>query len=250
MEQNNWYKNYFTKFYYDLFCATKEDEFDEEKEVNFICNIFKLPQKAKVLDLACGHGRHAIKLAQRGYRVTGVDFNKNYLQIARKEAQRKGVYLKLVQCDMREISFTNEFDAVIMMYTSFGYFKNERDNMKVLKLARKSLKKGGSFLLDVPNKKWVIEKAVGKTWNKINGDYVLENRILDKEVLKDEIIVINPKGKLNNLSSYVRLYGLEDIKNRLKKAGMKYIKAFGDYDIKVNYNSLKTPRMIVLAKSK
>lgn len=250
MEQKNWYKNYFTKFYYDLFCATKEDKISEEKEINFICNVLRLSQEAKILDLACGHGRHAVKLAQKGYDVTGVDFNKSYLRIAKKEAQKKRVSLRLVQYDMREIQFINEFDAVIMMYTSFGYFKNERDNIKVLKLARRSLKKGGRFLLDVPNKKLVIEKILGKTWNKINDNYVLENKTFGKKVLKNEVIIINPKGKINNLSSHVRLYELDEIKNILKKVDMKYAKAFGDYNTETNYNSFKSSRMIVLAKSK
>lgn len=249
-QRNSWYKDFYTKFYLTYFHRKKEDISKTKKEISFICNVLKLPKKAKILDLACGPGRHALELSQRKFDVTGVDFNKQFLKIAHKKAQERGLPLKLIQCDMRFLPFQDEFDAIICMYTSFGYFIKERENVKVLRAVLKSLKREGLFLLDLPNKKWTLNNVSGKTWQKIKNEYVLENRSFDKKrkIFKNEITILSLKGRLKTVCTFLHLYDLQEIRNKLKSQGFKILKIYGDYDTKVKFDCIKSPRMIILAK--
>jgi len=127
-----WYKEFFQKYYYDTYqdflTPTRT-----KKEVASIVKILNLPKGSKILDLCGGYGRHAIPLAKKGYKVTLLDLNKKILDIARKEAKKQKVEIKTVHSDMRRIPFQNEFDAVINMFTSFGYLEYDQENLKVLK---------------------------------------------------------------------------------------------------------------------
>ncbi|MDR7434998.1 MAG: class I SAM-dependent methyltransferase [Armatimonadota bacterium] len=111
-----------------------------EELCGHLLQLLNLQPGAKILDLACGPGRFALPLAKRGFCVVGFDLASVYLEQARKKAQEQGLFIELVQGDMREIPFEDEFDAVINMFTSFGYFDDERDHLKVLQGVHKSLK--------------------------------------------------------------------------------------------------------------
>lgn len=250
LNKKNWYKEFFSKYYLRFF-GHKKALLKTRKEVKFICRVLNLRKGAKILDLACGPGRHALELSKKGFDVTGVDFNKQFLEIANKEARKKGLPLKLIQSDMRSLLFQDEFDAVICMYTSFGYFINEKENTKVLNNVLKSLRKDGLFLLDLPNKYWVLNKIPKKTWQKIKNTYILEERIFNnkKDILQNKIVLINLKWKIKKVSTYLRLYSLKEIKNKLRLLGFKYIRTFGNYEIKTNFHPTKSPRMIVLVKN-
>lgn len=103
-----------------------------QKEIDLLVRELKLGKPMTILDLACGHGRHANRLAALGHNVTGVDITKGFLKIAKRDAKAKGVKVKYIHHDMRKIKFKNEFDRVILMFTAFGYFK-DKENFKVLK---------------------------------------------------------------------------------------------------------------------
>src|SRR5262249_41028487 len=124
-------------------------------EIDFIESALGLPAGARVLDLACGFGRHSIGMALRGYRVTGVDFNPRYLALAREESERRGVTVRWVEADMRELDFAREFDAVYSYFTSFGYFP-ERENERVIERVARSLTPGARFLIDLANRDWIL----------------------------------------------------------------------------------------------
>ena len=87
---------------------------------------------ASVLDLCCGQGRHSVQLAKRGFQVTGLDLNAEYLDLASKAAEAAKVTIETVAADMREIPFENKFDAIVNMYSSFGYLESEAEDLKVL----------------------------------------------------------------------------------------------------------------------
>jgi len=94
-----------------------------KKEIEFLVKELELDKPMKILDLACGHGRHANRLAELGHSVTGVDITLGFLEIAKRETKEKGVDIEYIQGDIREISFMEEFDRVLLLFTSFGYFK-------------------------------------------------------------------------------------------------------------------------------
>lgn len=142
-----WYETIFDERYPELFGPL---EHDPEDEVSRIVDLLSIPAGASVVDLGCGRGRHAIPLSRRGYRVTGVDISEKMLRMARERASREKVSVEWVREDMREFLRPETFDACLSLFTSFGYFADE-ENEKVLRNAGKSLKRGGTLLLDLRN---------------------------------------------------------------------------------------------------
>ena len=122
-----------------------------KKEIEFLVKELELDKPVKILDLACGHGRHTNHLAELEHSVTGVDITSGFLEIAKRDAKNKGLSVEYIQQDMREISFLNEFDRVFLLFTSFGYFQDE-ENFKVLKNVSGALNSGGLFCFDTFNR--------------------------------------------------------------------------------------------------
>lgn len=127
-----WWQTLFDEKYLSTYIDRLTPE-QTTKEVDFIVSTLDLEKGAKILDLACGHGRHSLELAKRGYRVTGVDYSEHFINIAKENAKKENVNVTYTQGDMREISYKDEFDAVVNIFTSFGYFKDDSDNVKVFK---------------------------------------------------------------------------------------------------------------------
>ncbi|MCK4352168.1 class I SAM-dependent methyltransferase [candidate division WOR-3 bacterium] len=220
-----WWKKLFDKPYSRIFLESKKEKVLEE--VNFIEEVLLLSKNAKILDLCCGLGRHSIELAKRGYNVTGVDFSKEYLEIAQKKAKKKGVTVNFIKNDMRKISFNQEFDAVINMFTSFGYFRKEEDNLKVLKNVAKALKPGGKFLIDIVNKDWIIKNFEERDWQKIGEYYVFEERKFDlaTSINYAKFTIIHGKERIER-ESWLRMYSFHELKSMLENAGLKIIESY------------------------
>jgi SAM-dependent methyltransferase len=137
----------FGEEYFDIYGPLLSDE-RTAREVEGIVKLLALPPGSRILDLACGHGRHAIPLAERGYRITGQDLSEVFLNRARVDAETHGVPVNWVHSDMREIPFIDEFDAIINVFTAFGYFESDAENQRVLHQVHKALRPGGRFLLE------------------------------------------------------------------------------------------------------
>ena len=118
-------------------------------DTRFILKTLSLAPKSRILDACCGVGRHAIELARLGFRVTGVDLTRGYLEIARENARRRHVNVRFEQGDIRTIDYDRKFDAAICMWTSFGYVEKEPDNLRALRAIKGALKDGGKFLIEL-----------------------------------------------------------------------------------------------------
>ncbi len=131
-----------------------EDDLTDERseaEVALLVRLLDLATPLKILDLACGFGRHANRLARLGHTVTGVDWMPGFLDLARQQAAAWGVNVDYRQGDMREIAFDGEFDRVLLFFTSFGYF-DDAENVRVLAHMARALKPGGMLGIDLPNR--------------------------------------------------------------------------------------------------
>jgi SAM-dependent methyltransferase len=216
-----------------------------EKEVNFIVKELNFTEPKKILDLACGYGRHANKLASLGHDITGVDITKGFLEMAEREAKEIGVKVKYILKDMREVDFDSEFNCAISMSTAFGYFE-DNDNFKVLENVAKALKKGGFFLLDLTNRDFIIKNFLpyiviekGKDlmidihkFNPVEGRLYSRRSVFRNGVMKEKPF-------------FIREYTATEIRDLLERASLKVIKFFGNYDSSpFNVNSR---RMIVIA---
>jgi SAM-dependent methyltransferase len=132
---------------------------------------------ARVLDLCCGPGRHALELCRRGYAVTGVDRTKAYLAEAMQRAEEEKLKVELVEDDMRRFCRTDAFDVVINMYTAFGYFEDESENRQVLGNVYQSLRQGGRLLIETAGKEVLARIFRPRDWHEEeDGTIFLEER--------------------------------------------------------------------------
>jgi 2-polyprenyl-3-methyl-5-hydroxy-6-metoxy-1,4-benzoquinol methylase len=148
---SDWYDGFFEEEWLDEIALHVRDE-RTRKEIDFVLERLELAPGARVLDVGCGHGRHSLELARRGFDVTGVDLSPRSIAFAREAAERDGLSADFLERDAREIDFESEFDAAINLFTSvLGYFDEEAENQRVVDGVARALRTGGSFLVDTIN---------------------------------------------------------------------------------------------------
>ena len=245
---SNWYTEFFDEDYPKIYSERLSQD-ATERESAFAVRALGLQEGDRVLDLACGHGRHAVALARRGMVVTGQDLNEDYLQMAQVDARRSGVEIETVHSDMRDIPFTDEFDAVINMFTAFGYFDSEDEDFRVLQAVANALKDGGKLLLDTLNREWVLSNYVQNDWHTDDdGNTFLEHREFDLVSGRNRVtfsIVTADGARRESPGHDVRLYTLTELVRLLDAAGLRLSGRYGDYD-GAPY-AINKPRMVVIA---
>jgi SAM-dependent methyltransferase len=218
--------------------------------VAFVEDTLDLKPSSSILDLCCGTGRHAVLLAKRGFEVTAQDLSESYLERASQAAEAAGVGLSVAHSDMRSIPFEAAFDAVINMFTAFGYLESEEEDGKVLREIAKALKPGGRFLLDLLNREWVVSNYVQNEWRRAeDGTLHLEHRELDLVAGRNHVTftVIDPKGQRREMDGHhVRLYTLTEVIGMLSEAGLEFERAYGGFSGEAY--GVNTRRMIVVGK--
>ena len=225
-----WYKDFFENWYLDLYLPLLRFKPSYiKKEVSFINRVLNLPKGAKILDLCCGHGRHLIPLAKMGYQMIGLDLSKKALSILAKRAKNEKLKIRIIRADMREIPFKNEFDAVINIYTSFGYLETDYEDFKVLKSISKALKPGGKFLIDIINSDFTLANFYPKSWDKVGKSLRLEERIYNPKTRRNTVTIqfFDRKGKWHKTFYVVRIYSLAEMRKNLDKVGLKIVKVYG-----------------------
>jgi SAM-dependent methyltransferase len=208
-----WFEEYFDEFY----LPSHGDGLERAPgEADFMVRALGLPAGAAILDLACGHGRHAVELAARGYRVSGLDLSRTLLAKAAEAAHARGVKLELVEEDMRRIpeTWAARFDGVINVFTAWGYFEKDHENEQVIEGVARSLKLGGRFLLDVINREWVIRHFRDTQWSEeADGTLALERVSFNLRKSRSESVrtFILPDGRRLVRPVYVRLFTLAEV---------------------------------------
>jgi len=216
----------------DYFYFYKDVVTDEvtDKQVLFLIKELELGQPQKILDLACGHGRHANRLAGLGHEVTGVDLTAGFLEVARREATEKKLKVNYVQKDMRDIAFDEEFDRVLFMFTALGYF-SEEENFKVLENIRRALKPGGLLCFDTINRDLMLKNLSTHHITDKGGDLMLDRNSFDPVtgyIHNHRTIIRN--GQRKDFKFSIRLYNPTEITLILEQAGLRTVKMFGNWD--------------------
>ena len=244
-----WYVDFFRNDYLNVYGHMFTEE-RAEKESAFVARTLELKPGASVLDLCCGQGRHSVQLAKHGFKVTGLDLNAEYLDLASKAAEAAKVKIETVAGDMREIPFENKFDAIVNMYSSFGYLESEAEDLKVLESAAKALKPGGRLLLDMLNREWAIDNYIQNDWHTgADGTLYVERRDLDLATSRMHVhfIVVDPKGgRRESIGHIIRLYTLTEMTRLLERVGMRLTAVFGGFEGQ-DY-SIGARRMIIVAQ--
>ena len=241
---HEWHKGFFRNSFYNP--ASPAAVAKAPDEVRFILGRLNLKKGANLLDLCCGPGRHAVLIAKKGISVTGYDFSAEYLGEAAQRAKKAGIGLCLIQGDMRRLKFKNEFDAVVNLFTSFGYFQRFSDDIRTLKGVSRALKPGGLFMLDVVHGDFIRKNFRQRDWIKLeNGSYHLEDAVLTDDGVFNTWTLIG-KGKVKERAFFSRLYTKDRISAAMLKAGLEPLKFWGNF--KGDPLSPKRNRLIVLAK--
>ncbi len=218
-----------------------------DQEVEFIKAALKLPACSKILDLYCGYGRHAIELAKSGYQMTGVDNTADFLSIAKQKAADLKVQIDFFQYDMREINFSDYFDAVINMFAAFGYFSDE-ENLAVIGAISHALKRRGLFLIDLLNRDWMQKNNLNRYWRHPNGESVVSTKVEISEgmaTMKRQLIN-QVTGQKMEADFQLRTYSLAEMTELLAVHHLQIEKVYGAFDGRT-YGEDK-PRMIILAR--
>jgi 2-polyprenyl-3-methyl-5-hydroxy-6-metoxy-1,4-benzoquinol methylase len=189
------------------------------------------PQGREVLDLGCGPGRFAVPLAQKGFRVTGVDRTAFLLEKARLRAEAAQVEIGWVQQDMREFIRPAAFDLVISMLTSFGYFEDRGDDLTVLRNMLRNLKPGGACVIDVKGKEGAA-RTLQRTTAEVRQDgaiVVKRCQVVDEWTrVRNEVIVIREGQERRTYRFDVTLYSGQELRDRLESVGFSDVKLYGD----------------------
>jgi len=215
----DWWEKYFDDNYLKLYSYTENSA---PTEVEGVLRMLNIRPPAKILDLCCGFGRHSLVLAHNGFEVTGLDLSERFLAQARRKANELDIKINLEQRDMRDIQHENEFDAIINLFTAFGFFHTEAEDLKVLKGVAKALKPDGQFLIDSINRDYVIHSGQWQRWNIENGTAILEERFFDFFKSRLEIIhhMVNHKVQDRKLESSFRLYTLREMLAMFAQIGL------------------------------
>jgi SAM-dependent methyltransferase len=204
--------------------------------------------EGKVLDLCCGPGRHAVEFARKGLEVTGVDASPFLLDRARERAREAGVSVEFVTEDMRRFRRPGTFDLACSIFTSFGYFVDEKDDLQVLRNVQESLREGGAFVIDVISKEKLARNwqdslvtefpdgalllqrpQVQADWSRVESEWVL---------LKD--------GRSRSFRFEHTIYSGRELKDRLLACGFKHVQLYGD--LEGSCYGLDARRLVVVAR--
>jgi SAM-dependent methyltransferase len=237
-----WFEQWFDSPYYHALYKSR-DEKEAQNTLDHLLQALDLPPGARILDLACGKGRHSRYLADRGFDVTGVDISTASISYAR---QFEHAQLAFYQHDMRLPFRINYFDAVMNMFTSFGYFETDRDHLSTLVNVQRGLRPGGLLLLDYFNSDWVRQNLVPDDSKTVDGiDFHLSRQIRNGHVYK--MVDFVAEGRQYHFEERVRLFTLTGFEAMLAAAGLKLRRTYGGYDLSV-FDREHSERLIMIAQ--
>lgn len=238
-EINSWFTSWFNTPYYHILYQER-DHREAAAFMNKLTAHIGLPIEAKILDLACGRGRHSKYLYRKGFDVTGVDISRQSIDYA-KEYERPRLHFEVH--DMRE-NYPHTFDAVFNLFTSFGYFEDEHDNLKVITTIKNSLTAAGTGVIDFMNAPKSIENLVPEEYQSLNGLNFHIRRYLDDDFIVKEINFTD-KGEEFQFVERVRALTYEDFLGYFAKAEVHLKDVFGDYNLNP-YEEKSSERLILL----
>lgn len=200
-----------------------------EEEADQVAALLELAPGACVLDLACGPGRHSLALARRGFRVTGVDRTARYLDIARQKAVAESLSVEWQQVDMRAFRRPQAFDAALSLFTSFGYFEDPADDLRVAENLFASLRPGGRLVVDMMGKEVLARIFQPRDWHRLpDGSYILEQRSVrdDWSWIDVQWVFFDQDGEHTYRIGH-RLYSASELERLLAEVGFVNLRAHG-----------------------
>lgn len=231
VKNSDWYKTIWT-----LDIKNQSWVEDTENQVDFIIKTLELTGKERILDLACGFGRHSLSFAKKGFSVVGVDITKDYIDDARMSAQKASLNVEFIHSDIRDIHLSNEFDVVLNLADgAIGYLENDEENLKLFDKISDALKPGGKHFMDVCNAEHAEQCFPKRGWDIGEKELSLSLLEWDKETRRMQLTgwgftyglpaekPVFPDG------DPCRLYSKTERKEIFSQRRMKIINTFSNY---------------------
>lgn len=219
-----WYKDAFDETYIALFEPLRPPEFTN-REVSCFIDHLQLEEGSRILDLGCGYGRHSIALAQQGYDVVGVDLSETLLAKARADSAVSEVSVDWIQADMRNIHFTEEFDAVIN--NAFGYLESDAEDEKVVEQVFQALKPGGRFLQwEILNREHWVRNFQQFNIARHGDSFLIRENSFDPLTSREHqtFTIASPDTSFTKREISVRIYTLTELVKIHSRAGLEHVK--------------------------
>ncbi|NTU58755.1 MAG: methyltransferase domain-containing protein [Chlorobiaceae bacterium] len=245
-----WFEDWFSNPLY-LKVYHHRDSAEAELCVETILRITGTPTNSlrPVLDIACGAGRHAIAMAHLGLQVTANDLSAFLLGLAEKEAENRGLDIEFTCSDMRSISLEREFDLIVQLFSSFGYFETDEEDQAVIRNVAEMLSPEGWYVLDLINPQYLKKHIVLRTEKSVDTLSITEERELtDRNVCKT-ITIKDVNGDECSYSESMRLFSPAEISTLLESENLEVKFIAGDYRGH-EFQENTSPRMILFTRKK
>jgi len=250
----NWWKSLFDELYLVTDARSVCNEDLTRREVDFLVDHLPVEPGHRILDLCGGQGRHSLELARRGFRFSTVlDYSHVLVDRGRARAEREGLRVHFVRADARNTGFAEgTFDIVLMMANSFGYFPDDRDNLRILGEARRLCRPGGRLLIDMMDRNYVIRRFRSFSCHRASEEMavVRERERTDNLIRVRESVLNRKKGLIREGIYCERLYSDHDLEGMLRESGFSHVtlkKNFSSHDLPGDYGFLES-RVIVTAQ--
>lgn len=237
-----WYQFWFDSPYYHILYKDRNDK-EAKLFINHLVDLLKPPIGSRMLDQACGKGRHARHLQSLGFDITGIDLSQQSIKYCKKYENEQLTFF--VQ-DMRRVFRINFFDYVFNLFTSFGYFDTDHQHQLAINAATVALKKDGLFIIDFMNVVRVTEELVSSaTIIRDETTFTISKHIERGYIIKH--ISFNDKGSKFDFTEKVKLIGISDFERYFLNAGLKTIHLWGNYNLGP-FDEKKSERLILVAR--
>lgn len=226
---------------------------DTENQVDFIIKTLNLTGKERILDLACGYGRHSLSFARKGYSVVGVDITSEYIDDAQKTAKSKSLNVDFINADIRDVQFENEFDVVLNLADgAIGYLENDEENLKIFDIVSHALKSGGKHFVDICNAEYAEHYFPKLNWEAGEKALALAKFEWDKKTRRmlyggwDIPYGVPAKKPDITTGDPTRLYSIAELNLILQQRKMGIVHTFSNYY--GNEASFKELQLLVYSK--
>jgi len=239
---SEWFTTWFDSHYYHILYKNRDDT-EARLFIDNISLYLNFLPNDKILDLACGKGRHSIYLNQKGLFVEGIDLSEESIQYAKQFENKR---LHFSQHDMREVYKSTYFDFILNLFTSFGYFQTDEENQQAITAMAKALQFEGRIVLDFFNTTKVIKSLVRYEEKTIEGiTFKISKSIENNFIIKD--IRFEDKGKDFHFQERVRAIPTTNFLHYFRNAGLTVARIFGDYDLS-EFEEAISERMIFVVE--
>ena len=240
----SWFKEWFnTTYYHQLYF--KRDDHEAAAFIDKLVTHLRPAKDSRMLDVACGKGRHSIQLAGKGFDVTGIDLSEDSIHEALLHENER---LHFFQHDMRLPFWINYFDYAFNFFTSFGYFATQRENDNAIRTISQSLNEKGVFVMDYLNVHYAEDNMVHQSEKEIEGvNYFITRRYDETHFYKKIMIEDEALTEPLVFTEKVAKFSLGDFTDMFAYNGLQIQEVFGDYKFN-SYSLRKSPRLIMIAK--